>query len=158
MFEDAVMDAQAVLAAMATPAVLLMANAMLVLSTNQRLQSILGRVREGEETYHGGGHETDLGALMGEIETHGRRARLAHRALLALYASAAVLLVMIGALGSASLGFPAARPIALAAAFAGAGLLLIGTALLAMETWIGIGAIDGRIRRLVASHRDGSAD
>ena len=145
MIEDAVMDTQSVLAAMVTPAMLLMANAMLVLSTNQRLQAILHRVW------------ADVGALMAELEAHGRRARLAHRALLALYASAAVLLVMIGALGSASLGLPVARHVALASAFVGAGLLLIGAALLAMETWIGIGAIDGRIRRLVLSHRaDGS--
>lgn len=158
MIEDAVMDAQSVLAAMATPAMLLMANAMLVLSTNQRLQSILHRVSEGEEMYHGTNHAEEFGAVMAEIETHGRRARLAHRALLALYASAASFLVMIGALGSASLGLPSASPIALAAAFVGAGLLLIGTTLLAMETWIGIGAVDGRIRRLVLSHRADASD
>jgi len=44
VIEDAVMDTQSVLAAMVTPAMLLMANAMLVLSTNQRLQAILQRV------------------------------------------------------------------------------------------------------------------
>jgi hypothetical protein len=153
MIEDAVMDPQSVLAAMVTPAMLLLANAMLVLSTNQRLQAILRRVSEGEVMYHGNHHAADVSAVMTELEAHGRRARLAHRALLALYAAAAVLLVMIGALGSASLGLPSARPVALAAAFVGAGLLLIGVALLAMETWIGIGAIDGRIRRLVLSHR-----
>jgi hypothetical protein len=158
MIEGAVMDPQAVLAAMATPAMLLMANAMLVLSTNQRLQSILRRVWEGEEMYHGNDHTAHVSAVMTELEAHGRRARLAHRALLALYASAAVLLVMIGALGSASLGFPPARLIALAAAFVGSGLLLIGAALLAMETWIGVGAVDGRIRRLVLSHRAESPD
>ena len=145
------MDAQSVLAAMVTPA-------MMVLSTNQRLQAILHRVWEGEEMYHGNHHATDLSAVMTELEAHGRRARLAHRALLALYASAAVLLVMIGALGGASLGLPFARSISLAAAFFGAGLILIGTALLAMETWIGIGAVDGRIRRLVLSHREDGSD
>ena len=41
-------DGIAILAAMATPVVLLLANAMLILSTNQRLQSILDRVRETE--------------------------------------------------------------------------------------------------------------
>lgn len=153
MIEGVSMDPQSVLAAMVTPAMLLLANAMLVLSTNQRLQAILLRVSEGEEMYHGNDHAAHVDAVTAELEAHGRRARLAHRALLALYASAAVLLVMIGALGSASLGLPSARPVALAAAFAGAGLLLIGAALLAMETWIGIGAIDGRIRRLVLSHR-----
>lgn len=158
VIEDAVMDTQSVLAAMVTPAMLLMANAMLVLSTNQRLQAILQRVWEGEEMYHGDRHAADISAVMTELEAHGRRARLAHRALLALYASAAVLLVMIGALGSASLGLPFARHVALASAFVGAGLLLIGTALLAMETWIGIGAIDGRIRRLVLSHRADGPD
>ena len=152
MIEDAAMDPQAVLAAMVTPAMLLLANAMLVLSTNQRLQSILRRVWEAEEMYHGNSDAAQVGAVMLELEAHGRRARLAHRALLALYAAAAVLLVMIGALGGASLGLPSARPVALAAAFVGAGLLLVGTALLAMETWIGIAAIDGRIRRLVLSH------
>ena len=160
MGEQALLDPQSVLAAMVTPAMLLMANAMLVLSTNQRLQAILQRVWESEERYHArDGHHTadDVGSLTAELEAHGRRARLAHRALLALYAAATVLLVMIGALGTASLGWPAARPVALAAAFVGSALLLIGAVLLAMETWIGIGAIDGRIQRLVQVHRADSA-
>jgi hypothetical protein len=154
------MDPQSVLAAMVTPAMLLMANAMLVLSTNQRLQAILQRVWESEERYHArDGHHAadDVGSLTVELEAHGRRARLAHRALLALYAAAAALLVMIGALGTAALGWPSARPVALAAAFVGSALRLIGAVLLAMETWIGIGAIDGRIQRLVQVHRADSA-
>jgi len=89
VIEDAVMDPQFVLAAMVTPAMLLMANAMLVLSTNQRLQVILQRVWEGEEMYHGDHHAANVNAVMAEVEAHGRRARLAHRALLTLYASAA---------------------------------------------------------------------
>jgi len=40
--------------------------------------------------YHGDHHAADVSAVMAELEAHGRRARLAHRALLALYASAAV--------------------------------------------------------------------
>ena len=144
MIEEAAMDAQSVLAAME--------------SSYRESYAILRRVWESEKMYHGDNHDAQIGAVMMEIETHGRRARLAHRALLALYASAAVFLVMIGALGSASLGLPSARPIALAAAFVGAGLLLIGAALLAIETWIGIGAVDGRIRRLVLSHRADGAD
>lgn len=143
----------AVFAAMATPAVLLLANAMLILSTNQRLQAVLERVRENEEIVR---RSTDSGITVEvrhELEAHGRRASIAHRALLALYASAALLLVMIGALGSATLGLPAAQEIALGAAFAGAGLLLLGVGLLAAETWIGVRAIDGRIRRLLRGDR-----
>ncbi len=47
MFEQ-MTEGLPVLAAMATPAVLLLANAMLILSTNQRLQAIFRRVRETE--------------------------------------------------------------------------------------------------------------
>lgn len=141
----------AVFAAMATPAVLLLANAMLILSTNQRLQAVLQRVRENEQTIRRQTDEATAVEVRHELEAHGRRARIAHRALLALYASAILLLVMIGALGSVPLGLPAAQPIALAAAFAAAGLLLLGAALLATETWIGVRAIDGRIRRLLHS-------
>lgn len=144
-----------VFAAMATPAVLLLANAMLILSTNQRLQAVLERVRENEQTLDGSSDPVTAVDVRHELEAHGRRASIAHRALLALYASAALLLVMIGALGSATLGLPATQEIALVAAFGGAGLLLLGVGLLAAETWIGVDAIDGRIRRLL---RGGQTD
>lgn len=146
-------DSMAFFAAMATPAVLLLANAMLILSTNQRLQAVLARVRENEERVYRPTDPAAIADVRHELEAHGRRASLAHRALLALYASAALLLVMIGALGSATLGLSAAQEIALAAAFAGAGLLLLGVGLLAAETWIGVRAIDGRIRRLLRNSR-----
>lgn len=45
--------------------------------------------------------------------------------------------------------WPGGRSVALGSAFLGAGLLLLGSALLAAETLIGIGAIDGRIRRVI---------
>ena len=143
----------AVFAAMATPAVLLLANAMLILSTNQRLQAVLERVRENEESVRRPTDAATAGDVRQELEAHGRRASIAHRALLALYASAALLLVMVGALGSATLGLPATQEIALAAAFGGAGLLLLGVGLLAAETWIGVHAIDRRIRRLLRAGR-----
>ena len=146
-----------VVAAMATPAVLLLANAMLILSTNQRLQAVLERVRENEEAADRSPDPARMVGVRHELEAHGRRASIAHRALLALYASAAFLLVMIGALGSANLGLPAAQEIALAAAFLGSGLLLLGVGLLAAETWIGVRAIDGRIRRLLHTHRTNGA-
>lgn len=44
------LDGVGVFTAMATPAVLLLANAMLILSTIQRLQAILTRVRENWPT------------------------------------------------------------------------------------------------------------
>ncbi|MDT8436133.1 MAG: DUF2721 domain-containing protein [Gemmatimonadota bacterium] len=147
--------AQTVLTAMAAPAMLLLANAMLILSTNQRLQAILQRIWETEETSR---REQDdpvcLGAVLAELESHARRARLSHRALLALYAAAAAFLVMVGSIGTAALGFTLARPLALGAAFAGAALLLTGAALLSLETWIGIGAIDGRVARIVGRHAE----
>lgn len=51
-------DGIGVLATTATPAALLLADAMLILSTNQRLQAILERVRETELTMAG----RDIGA------------------------------------------------------------------------------------------------
>ena len=83
-------DMLAVFAAMATPAVLLLANAMLILSTNQRLQAVLQRLREAEEMFLGQFDSEIAGAIEHELEAHGRRARLAHRALLALYAASAL--------------------------------------------------------------------
>jgi len=90
-----------------------------------------------------------LGAeLRPELVAHGRRARLAHRALLVLYAGAAVLLIVILALGAA-LEWTPAQDVALYSAFAGAGLLFTATALLAAETWIGVTVIDQRIERVI---------
>lgn len=151
-------DMMAVFAAMATPAVLLLANAMLILSTNQRLQAVLQRLRESEEMLLGPIEAESAEAAEHELEAQGRRARLAHRALLALYAASTLLLIMIGALGSSALGLESFHGIALGAAFGGAGLLLVGVGLLAGETWIGVGALDARIRRLLHDCRRHSAD
>ncbi len=74
-------DGLPVLAAMATPAVLLLANAMLVLSTNQRLQAIFQRVRETELTIAGEDVAPEIAdlALLNEILLgHARRASAAH--------------------------------------------------------------------------------
>ena len=132
-------DGLSVLAAMATPAVLLLANAMLILSTNQRLQSILERVREVELSIAGADairETTDLSLLNELLLGHARRARAAHRALLCLYGSAGFFVCV----GLASLGVRAA----LVVAFLGCVLLLCGALLLISETWIGIRATDRR--------------
>lgn len=139
----------AVLTTMAAPAIFLLANAMLVLSTIQRLQAILARIRENEDLVTGA---EELGPAFDPARTrellghHARRARLAHRALLAFYASSAVFVIMIVALGSAGLGLPGGSRIALYAAFLGAGLLLVGTGFLTAETWAGVHATDLHVR------------
>ncbi len=87
----------AVLAAMAAPAVLLLGNAMLILSTNQRLQNILERVRETELTMVGqdaAPEISDLELLNELLLTHARRARYAHRALLSFYTSTGLFMLM----------------------------------------------------------------
>lgn len=137
-----------VLTTMAAPAVFLLANAMLVLSTIQRLQAILARIRENESVIrnpdaHGSGF--DPAAIREILGHHARRARLAHRALLAFYTSSAVFVVMIVALGSAGLGLPGGFRVALYAAFLGAGLLLAGTGFLTAETWAGVHATDRQV-------------
>jgi len=75
------LDGSGVFTAMATPAVLLVVNAMLILSTVQRLQAILARIRENEESNRGdrrnGARSGASGELREELELHGRRVRLA---------------------------------------------------------------------------------
>lgn len=134
--------------AMAAPAVLLLANAMLILSTIQRLQAILARIRENEEA----GREAPASELDGIHELlglHGRRARMAHRALLGFYASTGTFLVMIAALGAAGMGVHGAMQAAFFAAFTGGFLLLVGTTFLMAETWIGVRATDLRVRQAI---------
>lgn len=104
------MSSMEVIAAMATPSVLLLGNAMLILSTNQRLQAILLRVQENEMALREWAGSEVSADLRRELIAHGRRARLAHRALLSLYAAAATLLVMIVALGVSPYGFAATGP------------------------------------------------
>lgn len=144
---------------MAAPAVLLLANAMLILSTIQRLQAILTRVRENEEglTTRTGRQQADRPAIRRELELHGHRVRLAHRALFAFYGSAGVLLIMIGPLGAGAVGWAAASQVALVAAFVGAVLLFAGAVLLIGETWVGVRATDRRVRRVVDLCRGDSA-
>ncbi len=146
-----------VLAAMATPAVLLLANAMLILSTNQRLQAILERVHETELTISGaapvaGPFGPDL--LTDLLSGHARRARAAQRALLCLYTSAGLFVAVVVAIGLEGLGVRGALTFALAGAFLGCVLLLCGAALLVAETWIGIGATDRRLAAAMRRCRD----
>jgi hypothetical protein len=157
-------DGLSVLAAMATPAVLLLANAMLILSTNQRLQSILSRVREVELSIAGADairEITDLSLLNELLLGHARRAKAAHRALLCLYGSAGMFVVVVVCVGLASLGAGSALAVALAVAFLGCASLLGGALLLIGETWIGIRATDQRFISVMnlceelSRHRDG---
>lgn len=140
-------DGIAVLAAMATPAVLLLANAMLVLSSNQRLQAILDRVRETELAIAGEDvvpETTDLKLLNELLLAHAKRARAAHRALLCLYCSAATFVIVVLTVGLGGLGFNWAVPLSLLTAFVGCALLFCGAILLIAETRLGITAIDRR--------------
>jgi hypothetical protein len=141
-----------VLAAMATPAVLLLANAMLILSTNQRLQAILERVRETELTIAGADvapETTDPSLLKDLLVGHARRAGAAQRALLCLYGSSGLFVVVVVCVGLASLGATAALVVALVTAFIGCALLLCGAALLIGETLIGIRATDQRLNSIM---------
>ncbi len=66
-----------VLAAMAAPAVLLLGNAMLILSTNQRLQNVLDHVRETELSIIGRDavpETSDLNLLNDLLLAHAKRA------------------------------------------------------------------------------------
>ena len=141
-----------VLAAMAAPAVLLLGNAMLILSTNQRLQNILERIRETELTIAGADAApeiTDLDLLNELLLTHARRARFAHRALLAFYASAVSFMAMVVLIGLTGLGLAQVVGAALVAAFMGCVLFAAGALLLVLETWLGIQALDRRFERLL---------
>lgn len=146
-------DAIAVLATMATPAVLLLANAMLILSTLQRLQAILERVRETELTIVGvdAARETADPSLLNELlASHAKRARYAHRALLSFYGSAGMFMVVIVTLGISALGLEYALKTALISAFVGSALLFTGAVLLIVETLIGIRALDRRFQVVLA--------
>lgn len=145
-----------VIAAMATPAVLLLANAMLILSTNQRLQAILERVRRVEETLEG--EEVGVGIedrrVLGEfLAVHGARARSAHRALLSFYGSVAAFVMMVVGVGLSAEGLRAGHVMALASAYLGVALLFTGAVLLVHETWKGIRATDARMETLAALSR-----
>lgn len=134
-----------ILASMATPAVLLLANAMLILSTNQRLQSVLQRVSEAEAALRSGAdplaaRDPDLARRL--LRRHARRARAAHRALLCFYGSAAAFVAVVVLIGLAGIDIPLALALALVFAFIGSALLVCGTGLLVTETWIGIHATD----------------
>ena len=142
----------AVLAAMATPVVLLLANAMLILSTNQRLQAILDRVRETELAISGrdlAPETRNPSMLLDLLARHAQRARAAHRALLCFYSSSGTFIIVVVLVGLAGLGAGWALPVALLTAFLGSAFLFCGAALLIRETWIGIAATDRRFRSVI---------
>lgn len=140
------------IAAMATPAVLMLASAMLILSTNQRLQAILERIREVEETLAGtevGLGIRDRGMLRELLTVHASRARSAHRALLSFYGSVAAFVVMVVGVGLSDTGLNTGQTLAPAAAFLGVALLFTGAVLLVRETWNGIRGMDARMKALL---------
>ena len=146
-----------VLAMMATPAVLLLANAMLILSTIQRLRIILERVRETELAIAGDDsvfEVTDLEVLDQQLVAHARRARHAHRALLSFYGSAGLFIAAIVSLGVAGFGLRAALVAALVGAFVGCALLFVGASLVIRETWQGIHATDTRFANIMDRCRE----
>lgn len=151
------------IASMTTPAVLLLGNAMLVLSTNQRLQAILARLRELDTVIHG---EAPVGAGMPGARIPGplavelarrqrRRERLAHRALLSFYLSGALFVVMVLFIGASGLGWAAGAAASVMTALLGCLVLLLGVVQLAAETWMGIGATDEQFRALLGEDREG---
>ncbi len=148
-------DGIAIFATMATPAVLLLANATLIQSTINRLQAILERVRETELTISGADAMSggEFSALHEMLTAHARRARYAHRALLSFYASAGLFMAVIIALGASALGLRAALGVGLTAAFMGSASLLAGAVFLVRETRMGIRAIDRRFEAVIARCR-----
>jgi small-conductance mechanosensitive channel len=140
-----------VLAGMAAPAVLLLGNAMLILSTIQRLQNVLDRVRETELAIIGRDavpEISDLNLLNDLLLTHAKRARYAHRALLSFYASAVLFMSMVVLIGLTALGVIEPVAPAIVAAFAGCVLFALGAALLVAEAWLGIRALDRRFENI----------
>lgn len=150
------------IASMTTPAVLLLGNAMLVLSTNQRLQAILTRLRELDAAVHGEaavGGTTSPGARLPEglVRELGRRQRrrerLAHRALLSFYLSGALFVVMVLFIGASGLGWSPGAAASVVTALLGCLVLLAGVVQLAAETWVGIGTTDEQFRALLGEDR-----
>jgi small-conductance mechanosensitive channel len=144
-------DGLEVLAAMAAPAVLLLGNAMLILSTNQRLQNVLDRVRETELAIIGSDavpEISDLNLLNDLLLAHAKRAKYAHRALLSFYVSAVFFMSMVVLIGLTALGVIGPVAPAIVAAFAGCVLFALGAALLVAEAWLGIRALDRRFANI----------
>lgn len=145
------MNGAGLVASMATPAVLLLANAMLILSTHQRLQSILERIRElrGQNAERVRGRASGEGAAAGEADAeavhllahrHLRREVLAHRALLSFYLSSGLFILLVLAVGLGGLGAVEGEGIPVAFGLGGTLLLLGGIGHLAAETWLGLSA------------------
>ncbi len=142
-------DALAVLAALITPAVLILAAASLASSTSSRLASITARTRDVVEAYRQlndaretGLHADERESLLDDLDRAAHRSRLLQRALYAQYLS-----VMIFALTSAGLGLSAVwfRHLAwiwVFSALVGAAFLLYSALLLVLDSRLGIRAVE----------------
>ena len=149
------------IAAMATPAVLLLANGAFIRSTIGRLENILTHVRETELMIVGEdplARLADLDELHEALVAHARRAKHAHMALLSFYGSGAAFAATVVLIGLAGLQVPGALSITVIAALLGCVLLFSGALLLIREAWIGnrltakrFAAVEGRCRELERS-------
>lgn len=161
------------IASMATPAVLLLATAMLILSTNQRLQSIIARLQELGPRFGGpGGFPTpsppaespgaaaesrevavaDRPELLSLVHRQVRRERMAHRALLFFYLAGSLFILLVFLIGLSGMEILDSTWAVMLSGLAGSALLLVGIAHLAVETWMGISATDEQLRRFTAGH------
>jgi hypothetical protein len=141
-------NAAHVLTAMVTPAVLISACGMLVMSTSNRLARIVDRVRQLShemERLAGGprDEETELrwNACEAQLDLQVRRGRLIQRALTSFYVALGTFVATTAALGLAALS-PAWTGVPPLLGILGTLVLLYGSVILIRETTLALRSID----------------
>jgi hypothetical protein len=135
----------AVLSAMITPAVLILACGSLITTTSSRLIRAVDRVRELSTEFQGTDASTDEHAaqrkalLFAQLDRSTSRSRLLQQALTRLYLALSMFVGTSVALGvDAALAFDGIDWLPLVLGFIGAGLLLWSSILLIIESRIGL--------------------
>jgi tetrahydromethanopterin S-methyltransferase subunit E len=157
--------ALAVLSAMITPAVLILACSSLLVATSTRLGRVVDRTRKLSERFEEMSLEDstapeDLAAerlrlVFDQLNKAASRARLLQRAMTRLYLGLSVFLATSVAIGiDAATGWNYAWP-AVLLGLVGVGLLFYASVLLIVESRVALAAIDSEmdfVRRLAATH------
>ena len=144
-----------VLSALIAPAILILACSSLVGVVSGLLNKVIERTRHIAETVGElGDSEDQVALLLEDLARATRRSRLLQRALSSLLVAIFVLVIASVSFAVAAMWLPKSAWIPIALTLAGVGFLLYACVILAVDSWMGIRAVDTEMDLIRRAHRE----
>jgi hypothetical protein len=143
-----------VLSALIAPAILILACTSLVGVVSGLLSKVIERTREIAETVGELGHREDqIALLLEDLARATRRSRLLQRALSSLLVAIFLLVVSSAGFAVAAIWLPRSAWIPITLTLVGVGFLLYACVILALDSWMGVKAVDTEMDLIRRTHR-----